>query len=116
MFISKTSIPSGRTALWARTLHLCAALALAATAHAAPDAAVAAAAAAQKTPLLETLKEFVSIETGSRDLEGIAQATDLLAAKLRGLGGEVSFVEPVEASTYRMVDTPEKIGRMVRAT
>ncbi len=116
MFISKTSIPAGRTVLWARTLHLCAALALAATAHAAPDAAVAAAAAAQKAPLLETLKEFVSIETGSRDLEGIAQATDLLAAKLRGLGGEVSFVEPVEASTYRMVDTPEKIGRMVRAT
>ena len=116
MLNSKASIMAGQTAFWARTLHLCAALALAATAHAAPDAAVAATAAAQKAPLLETLKEFVSIETGSRDLEGIAQATDLLAAKLRGLGGEVSFVEPVEASTYRMVDTPEKIGRMVRAT
>ena len=33
-----------------------------------PDAAVQRAAAAQKQPLLDTLKEFVSIETGSRDM------------------------------------------------
>lgn len=81
-----------------------------------PDPAVQRAAAAQKQPLLETLKEFVSIETGSRDLEGLAQATELLAAKLRALGGQVEFIEPAEATTYRMADTPPKIGRMVRAT
>ncbi len=81
-----------------------------------PDAVVASAAAAQKAPLLDSLKEFVGIETGSRDLEGIGRAADLLASKLSALGGEVSFVEPIEANTYRMVDTPEKIGRMVRAT
>jgi glutamate carboxypeptidase len=74
------------------------------------------AAAAQKQPLLDTLKEFVSIETGSRDLEGIQRASELLADKLRKLGGQVEFVEPAEASTYRMGDTPEKIGRMVKAS
>lgn len=81
-----------------------------------PDPAVQRAAAAQKQPLLETLKEFVSIETGSRDLEGLTQATEVLASKLRGLGGQVEFIEPSEATTYRMADTPPRIGRMVRAT
>ena len=81
-----------------------------------PDTAVQRAAAAQRQPLLDTLKEFVSIETGSRDMEGLAQSADLLAAKLRALGGQVEFIEPAEATTYRMADTPPKIGRMVRAT
>lgn len=80
-----------------------------------PDAAVQRAAAAQKQPLLDTLKEFVSIETGSRDIEGLTQASELLARKLRALGGDVSFVETAEATTYRMGDTPEKIGRMTKA-
>lgn len=89
---------------------------LAAPAFAQLDPAVQRAAAAQKQPLLETLKEFVSIETGSRDVEGLAQATELLASKLRSLGGQVELIEPTEATTYRMADTPAKIGRMVRAT
>jgi glutamate carboxypeptidase len=93
---------------------------LSSTAHAqlapSPDVAVQSAAAAQKQPLLESLKEFVNIETGSRDHEGITQATELLAAKLRALGGQVQFIEPQEAANYRMVDTPDKIGRMVKAT
>src|SRR5687768_13756828 len=62
------------------------------------DAAVQRAAAAQKQPLLDTLKEFVSIETGSRDLEGIGRATDLLATKLRALGGQVELVDVAEAT------------------
>ena len=81
-----------------------------------PDAAVQAAAAAQRQPLLASLKEFVDIETGSRDHEGITQATELLATKLKALGGQVQFIEPQEATNYRMADTPEKIGRMVKAT
>ncbi|MBA3774544.1 MAG: M20/M25/M40 family metallo-hydrolase [Ramlibacter sp.] len=93
----------------------CAALAAPAAAQS-PDAAVQRAAAAQKQPLLDTLKEFVSIETGSRDLEGIARATELLSGKLRALGAQVEFMEPAEATTYRMADTPPIIGRMVRAT
>ncbi len=81
-----------------------------------PDASVLSAAKAQKQPLLDTLKEFVSIETGSRDLDGINRATELLANKMKALGAQVEFIEPQEATTYRMFDTPEKIGRMVRAT
>lgn len=80
------------------------------------NAAVQSAAAAQKQPLLDSLREFVNIETGSRDHEGITQATELLGSKLRALGGQVEFLEPQEATTYRMMDTPEKIGRMVKAT
>ncbi|TDM09120.1 MAG: glutamate carboxypeptidase [Ideonella sp. MAG2] len=80
-----------------------------------PDLAVQRAAAAQKQPLLDTLKALVSIETGSRDIEGIDQASELLAARLRELGGEVSFVQPSEATTYRMGDTPETVGRMTKA-
>jgi glutamate carboxypeptidase len=85
-------------------------------AQSAPNAEVVSVAAAQKQPLLASLKEFVDIETGSRDHEGITQATELLANKLRALGGQVQFIEPQEATNYRMMDTPEKIGRMVKAT
>lgn len=81
-----------------------------------PDVAVKNAAAAQRQPLIDSLREFVNIETGSRDHEGITQATELLATKLRALGGDVQFIEPQEATTYRMADTPDKIGRMVKAT
>ena len=77
---------------------------------------VQSAAAAQRQPLLDSLREFVNIETGSRDHEGITQATELLANKLKALGGQVEFIEPQEATNYRMMDTPEKIGRMVKAT
>ena len=82
----------------------------------APDAAVQRAAAAQKQPLLDTLKELVAVETGSRDLEGLTRATELVAARLRALGAQVDFIEPDADSTYRMADTPEKIGRMVRGS
>ena len=81
-----------------------------------PEAAILNAAKAQKQPLLDTLKEFVSIETGSRDIEGINRATELLSSKMKALGAQVEFIEPQEATTYRMFDTPDKIGRMVRAT
>ncbi len=81
-----------------------------------PNAVVQSAAAAQKQPLLDSLREFVNIETGSRDHEGITQATELLGSKLRALGGQVQFIEPQEATNYRMMDTPDKIGRMIKAT
>jgi glutamate carboxypeptidase len=100
-------------------LAACAAAALLAAGAASaqsPDAAVQRAVASQKQPLLDSLKEIVSIETGSRDAEGLAQGADWLAGKLRTLGGQVELIEATEATTYRMADTPEKIGRMVRAT
>lgn len=69
----------------------------------------------QKQPLLDTLKELVAIESGSGDREGLDRISQLVHDRLKALGGKVEFVEPGE-DTYRMHDTPEKIGRMVRAT
>ncbi|WP_418131009.1 M20/M25/M40 family metallo-hydrolase [Variovorax sp. 278MFTsu5.1] len=85
------------------------------SAFAAPDAKIAALAAKEKPALLDTLKELVSIESGSRDLEGLEKISDLIAAKFKALGGEVELIDP-SADAYRMEDTPEKIGRVVRAT
>ena len=87
----------------------------AATAATAPDARIAELAAAQKQPLLDSLSQLVAIESGSRDLEGLEKISDLIAAKLKALGGEVELIDP-SAEAYRMEDTPEKIGRVVRAT
>ena len=79
-----------------------------------PVEPVLAQARAQKAPLLETLKDLVSIESGSRDFEGLEKIGSLIAARLKSLGGEVERVEASEL--YKMEDTPERIGRMVRAT
>ena len=68
----------------------------------------------QKQPLLDTLKELVAIESGSGDREGLDRISQLVHDRLKALGGKVEFVEPGD-DTYRMHDTPEKIGRMVRA-
>lgn len=82
---------------------------------AAPDARIAALAAQQKQPLLDSLSQLVGIESGSRDLEGLAKIADLIAGKLKAMGGEVELVDTT-AHAYRMEDTPEQIGRAVRAT
>jgi len=51
-------------------------------------------AAREKPALLDTLKALVSIESGSRDVEGLGKVADLVAERLRGLGGQVELVEP----------------------
>jgi len=68
----------------------------------------------EKTPFLETLKGLVSIESGSRDREGLDQISDLIFKKLERLGGQVEFIEP-GVGLYKMFDTPERPGRMVKA-
>jgi glutamate carboxypeptidase len=78
------------------------------------DQAVLAQARANKAPLLETLKDLVSIESNSRDFEGLSKIADLIAARLKAAGGDVALVEP--SDVYKMEDTPERIGRIVRAT
>jgi glutamate carboxypeptidase len=68
----------------------------------------------ERQPLLDTLKDLVSIETGSRDLEGLERAAGLIAARLSALGGKVELVDPT-ADAYRMEDTPARIGKIVHA-
>jgi glutamate carboxypeptidase len=71
-------------------------------------------AAKEKPALLDTLKALVSIESGSRDTEGLGRIADLIAERLRALGGQVELVEA--SNIYKMEDTPAQIGKMVRAT
>ena len=82
---------------------------------AAPLQSVQSLAAKEKALLLETLKGLVSIESGSGDREGLDKIADLIADRLRALGGAVTTVEPNPADIYRMVDTPKQIGKMVEA-
>jgi len=69
----------------------------------------------EKAPLLKTLEEIVNIETGSRDLEGLDRLAGVVAARLTALGGRVELIAP-GTDVYKMEDTPEQIGKMVRAT
>jgi glutamate carboxypeptidase len=90
------------------------ALALPSPAIGQPVEPVLALARQERPALLDTLKDLVSIESGSRDIEGLDRLADLIAARLKDLGGQVELVEPTDI--YKMEDTPEKIGKMVRAT
>ena len=67
----------------------------------------------QQQPLLDTLRDLVSIESGSKDLEGLDKIAHLIADRLKKLGGQVEIVPP--ADVFRMDDTPAKTGAMVRA-
>jgi glutamate carboxypeptidase len=84
-------------------------------ASAAPVEPVGSLAAAQKAALIETLKGLVSIESGSGDREGLDKIADVIAGRLKALGGAVETIEPDPADIYRMVDTPKQIGKMVQA-
>lgn len=84
-------------------------------ASAEPIQPVASLAAREKAPFLDTLKDLVSIESGSGDREGLDRLSQLIADRLAGLGAQVELVEPSPADIYRMSDTPERIGRMVHA-
>ena len=89
-------------------------LAFAGGAFAQADTAIVERARAEKQPLLDTLKALTSIESGSRDLEGLARIGDVVAERLRALGASVEWVEP--ADIYRMEDTPPQVAKAVRAT
>jgi glutamate carboxypeptidase len=67
----------------------------------------------ERASYIETLRALVSIESGSRDIEGLDRISELIATRLRALGGEVQFIAPENAA--RFDDTPPRIGRMVQA-
>jgi len=91
-----------------------AALLAAAVCRAAPVEPVFSLAQKEKPAVVETLRELVSIESPSRDREGLDRIAELIAARLAALGGKVEFFEPGPDSV-KMIDTPEKIGRAVVA-
>ncbi len=58
----------------------------AATASAAPDEKLKAAAEQAKPALIETLQQMVLIESGSSDVEGVKKMADFTEARLKALG------------------------------
>ena len=63
--------------------------------------------------MIATMRDLVSIESGSRDAEGLREIASLIADRLRALGGDVELVS--HDDPYVMVDTPEEIGQSVVA-
>src|SRR5688500_10729140 len=80
-----------------------AAFLLPAAAGAAPVPAIQDLARQEQQPLLDTLRELISIESGSKDLEGLEKLAALIAERLRQLGGQVEILPP--ADVFRMDDT-----------
>jgi glutamate carboxypeptidase len=84
--------------------------------HAAENETVLALAKKERAALIDTLKELTAIESGSREREELDKIANVLAARLKALGGRVEMIEATEADTVRLSDTPEKLGKMVKAT
>jgi glutamate carboxypeptidase len=81
--------------------------------RAAPKSRIHELAQQEKAPLLDTLRDLVNIESGSKDAEGLARLAALIGERLTRLGGKVEIIEPTDI--YRMEDTPPKPGAMVHA-
>ena len=69
-----------------RLLIALAAVAAVNAAHAAPDAALLAAATAQQPAVIDTLHTLVSIESGSGDIPGLLQMASTVEGRLKALG------------------------------
>lgn len=105
-------LPSSRP-LVLRTLLALACLGGASALQAPPLAAVHDAAKAQQQPMLDTMRDLVGIESGSKDVEGVERIAALIGERFKALGGKVEIIQP--ADIFRLDDTPERVGPMVHA-
>ncbi|MFY1854467.1 M20/M25/M40 family metallo-hydrolase [Achromobacter xylosoxidans] len=105
-------LPSSRP-LVLLTLLALACLGGASALQAAPLAAVHDAAKAQQQPMLDTMRDLVGIESGSKDVEGVERIAALIGERFKALGGKVEIIQP--ADIFRLDDTPERVGPMVHA-
>ncbi|WP_144655051.1 M20/M25/M40 family metallo-hydrolase [Achromobacter dolens] len=80
---------------------------------AAPVAAVHEAAEQQKQGMLDTMRDLVNIESGSRDVEGVERIAALIGERLKALGGTAEILQPTDI--FRLDDTPQRVGPMVHA-
>ncbi|GGX02867.1 glutamate carboxypeptidase [Pigmentiphaga litoralis] len=80
---------------------------------AAPQADIHTLAQQHQQPYLDTLRDLVHIESGSKDIEGTEKIANYVAGKLREQGGKVETIQPTDI--YKLGDTPDKIGPMVHA-
>ena len=86
-----------------------------ATAQAVAPQALHAKVTEQVTPLLDSLKALVAIESGSRDDEGLAKISALLAGRLQTAGMTVQVV-PTQAPGFHPQLKGAKLGAMVYGT
>jgi glutamate carboxypeptidase len=84
------------------------------TAAAATTDNVLARAKQERPALLDTLRELVSIESGSSDIEGLDRIREVIAKRFTALGAKVETLEPEAPAPG--VGVPAKIGKIVRAT
>ena len=82
-------------------------------AHAAPQAPLLEQAQKEQQAYLDTLRDLVHIESGSKDVAGVKKIAEYIATRLKAQGGKVEVVEP--SDIFRLDDTPEKLGPMVHA-
>jgi len=68
----------------------------------------------EKPALIETLRQLVGIESGSRDREGLDAIAAVLKDRLAALGGKVELVE-AGADAVMLFDTPPRTGKAVVA-
>lgn len=104
--------PSSRP-LVLRTLLALACLGAPAAVLAAPVAAVHDAAKDQQQAMLDTMRDLVNIESGSKDVEGVERIAALIGERLKALGGKVEILQATDV--FRLDDTPERVGPMVHA-
>jgi glutamate carboxypeptidase len=79
------------------------------------DEALRARVQAELPAYLETLKTLVGMESGSRDLEGLAKLADHLAGRLRSAGMQVQ-VKPTQAPDFHPQLKGATLGPMIYAT
>ena len=89
-------------------------LALPVLASAQTPAVLQAKVAEQVTPLLDSLKDLVALESGSRDLEGLARIADFIGARLQAAGMQVQQL-PAKAPDFHPQLKGAKLGPMVYA-
>ena len=77
-----------------------------------PIADIRALAQKEQQPLLDTLRDLVSMESGSKDVEGLNLIAGRVADQLKRIGGTVEILQPTDI--YRLDDTPDKIGPAVQ--
>jgi glutamate carboxypeptidase len=84
------------------------------TGYAAPVTRIYDLAQQEKSGMIHTMRDLVNIESGSKDLKGLAKIAGLIHERLEQLGGKTEFITPTEM--VPMSNTPDQVGAMVRAT